>query len=183
MEKNPSKIYGTTVLCVKKCEDVVIAADGQVSFGNTILKSTASKIRDLNSGKIVVGFAGSTADALTLFERLEQKLDNYSNNLSRSAVELAKDWRADKYLRKLEAMLLVADKNNMFLVTGMGDVIEPEYDAIAIGSGAPFALSAARALLESGSNLNAEEIVQKAMEIAGDICIYSNKNIKIQKVK
>lgn len=175
-------LRGTTILCLKKGDEVVIAADGQVSLGNSIMKGTARKLRTLSNNTIIAGFAGSTADAFTLFERLEAKLDKYSNQLVRSAVELAKDWRTDKYLRKLEAMLIVADKDNILVITGNGDVIEPEDNVTAIGSGGFYALSAARALLSVETKLNAEEIAKKSMGIAADICVFSNHNIIIEKV-
>ncbi|MBY0533893.1 ATP-dependent protease subunit HslV [Candidatus Megaera venefica] len=180
--RSPSH-HGTTILCLKKGKDIVIAADGQVSLGNHIVKATARKLRTLSGNKIVAGFAGSTADAFTLFERLEAKLDKYSNQLLRSAVELAKDWRTDKYLRKLEAMLIVADKDNILIVTGNGDVIEPEGNVAAIGSGGFFALSAAKALMSIETKMNAEEIALKSMNIAADICVFSNHNIITEKVK
>ena len=175
--------HGTTILCLKKGKDVVIAADGQVSLGNHIVKATAKKLRTLSGNKIVAGFAGSTADAFTLFERLEAKLDKYSNQLLRSAVELAKDWRTDKYLRKLEAMLIVADKDNILIVTGNGDVIEPEDNIAAIGSGGFFALAAAKALMSIDTKMTAEEIALKSMNIAADVCVFSNHNIITEKVK
>jgi len=175
--------HGTTILCLKKGKDVVIAADGQVSLGNHIVKATAKKLRTLSGNKIVAGFAGSTADAFTLFERLEVKLDKYSNQLVRSAVELAKDWRTDKYLRKLEAMLIVADKDNILIVTGNGDVIEPEDNIAAIGSGGFFALAAAKALMSIDTKMTAEEIALKSMNIAADVCVFSNHNIITEKVK
>ncbi|MCF8494309.1 MAG: ATP-dependent protease subunit HslV [Rickettsiaceae bacterium] len=175
--------HGTTILCLKKGKDVVIAADGQVSLGNHIVKATAKKLRTLSGNKIVAGFAGSTADAFTLFERLEVKLDKYSNQLLRSAVELAKDWRTDKYLRKLEAMLIVADKDNILIVTGNGDVIEPEDNIAAIGSGGFFALAAAKALMSIDTKMTAEEIALKSMNIAADVCVFSNHNIITEKVK
>jgi len=178
-----TELHGTTILCLKKGEDVVIAADGQVSHGNTILKSTAKKLRTMSNSSIIAGFAGSTADALTLFEKLEAKLEKYSNHLLRSAVELAKDWRTDKYLRRLEAMLIVADRKNILIITGNGDVVEPEGNAAAIGSGGLYALSAARALLSLEEiNLSAEAIAHKSMNIAADICVFSNHNIIIEKV-
>ncbi|GAB4162923.1 MAG: ATP-dependent protease subunit HslV [Rickettsiaceae bacterium] len=179
---NPAP-HGTTILCLKKGNEVVIAADGQVSLGNNIMKATARKLRTIANSKIVAGFAGSTADAFTLFERLEAKLDKYSNQLVRSAVELAKDWRTDKYLRKLEAMLIVADRDNILIITGNGDVIEPEDHIAAIGSGGFFALSAARALMSLENKMSAEEIALKSMSIAADICVFSNHNIIIEKVK
>jgi ATP-dependent HslUV protease subunit HslV len=179
---NNYNLCGTTILCLRKNKEVVIVADGQVSFGNTILKATAKKLRTLAGGSIVAGFAGSTADALTLFERLEAKLEKYSNQLLRSSVELAKDWRTDKYLRKLEAMLIVADKTHILILTGNGDVVEPEGDVAAIGSGGLYALSAARALINSENKLTAEEIAMKSMQIAAEICVFSNNNITIEKV-
>ena len=185
MSENSSgtpSLRGTTILCLKKGRDVVIAADGQVSLGNNIMKASARKLRTLSDNKIIAGFAGSTADAFTLFERLEAKLDKYSHQLVRSAVELAKDWRTDKYLRKLEAMLIVADKDNILIVTGNGDVIEPEDNIAAIGSGGLFALSAAKALMSVESKMKAEEIALKSMHIAADICVFSNHNIIIEKV-
>lgn len=179
---NTQSLHGTTILCLKKGGDVVIAADGQVSHGNTILKATARKLRTLLNKSIVAGFAGSTADALTLFERLEAKLEKYSGHLQRSAVELAKDWRTDKYLRRLEAMLIVADKDNILIITGNGDVIEPEGSVAAIGSGGLYALSAARAYNSLENTLTAEEIALKSMHIAADICVFSNHNIILEKV-
>ncbi|MFK8039845.1 MAG: ATP-dependent protease subunit HslV [Rickettsiaceae bacterium] len=176
------QLHGTTILCVKKGEDVVIAADGQVSLGNTILKSNSKKLRTLYNNSIVAGFAGSTADALTLFEHLEMKLEKHSHHLLRSAVELAKDWRLDKYLRKLEAMLIVANKDNILIITGNGDVVESEIGTAAIGSGGAYALSAAQAFLSIETELTAEDIVKKSMKIAADICVFSNQNIIIEKV-
>ncbi|KAF8818606.1 ATP-dependent protease subunit HslV [Rickettsia endosymbiont of Cardiosporidium cionae] len=175
-------IKGTTILCLKKNDEVVIAADGQVSLGNTVMKSSAKKLRTLVGSKVVAGFAGSTADALTLFERLEEKLEKYSNKLLRSAVELAKDWRTNKYLRNLEAMLIVADQDNILIITGRGDVIEPEGYIAAIGSGGLFALSAAKALVSIETNMSAEEIAIKSMNIAAEICVFSNNNIIVKKV-
>lgn len=179
---NNLDFHGTTILCLKKNNEIVIAADGQVSLGNMVMKSTAKKLRVLCGGKIVAGFAGSTADAFALFERLEAKLEKHSNQLVRSAVELAKDWRTDKYLRRLEAMLIVADKNNILIISGNGDVIEPENNVAAIGSGGFFALSAARALMSIEVDLSAEEIALRSMNIAADICVMSNHNIIIEKV-
>lgn len=177
-----TSLHGTTILCLKKGEEVVIAADGQVSFGNAVMKSTAKKLRTLFNKSIIAGFAGSTADALTLFERLEAKLEKHNRQLLKSAVELAKDWRTDKYLRRLEAMLIVADKSNILIITGNGDVVEPEGNVAAIGSGGLYALSAARALLSlENSDLTAEEIALKAMNIAADICVFSNHNIIMEK--
>lgn len=181
-DRNKIDWHGTTILSVRLGEDVVIAADGQVSHGPTIIKSTARKLRTLAGGAIVAGFAGSTADALTLFERLEGKLEKHSNNLMRAAVELAKDWRMDKYLRKLEAMIIVADKKNTFIITGNGDVLEPEDGVAGIGSGGSYALSAAKAIISMETGLKAEEIVKRAMKIAADICVYSNHNVTIEKV-
>jgi len=183
MSENKIQLHGTTILCVRHKGEVVIAGDGQMSLGNFVMKSTARKLRTLSNGAIVAGFAGSTADSLTLFERLEGKLEKHSGLLLRSCVELAKDWRTDKYLRKLEAMLIVADKNNTYVLTGNGDVIEPEGSAAGIGSGGFFALAAARALVDGAADhLTAEEIARKAMNIAADICVFSNHNIIFEKV-
>jgi ATP-dependent HslUV protease subunit HslV len=176
---DPKKIYGTTILAVRKNGKVAIAGDGQVSFGSTVLKSNAKKIRKIGDGSIIAGFAGATADAFTLFERLEQKLDQYPGQLTRACVELAKDWRTDKYLRRLEAMLIVVDKNISLMITGNGDVIEPEDGIVGIGSGGNYALAAARALAGI-QDLTAEDIVKKAMKIAADLCIYTNENIIIE---
>jgi ATP-dependent HslUV protease subunit HslV len=181
MSESKITMHGTTILAIKKGDEVVVAADGQVSLGNTIIKSTAKKLRTLLGDSIVAGFAGSTADALTLFERLEAKLEKHSHHLVRACVELAKDWRMDKYLRRLEAMLIVADKNNILILTGNGDVLEPEDNIAAIGSGGNYALSAAKALKDM--DLSAEEIARRSMKIASEICVFSNGNIIIQKVK
>ncbi len=182
MEENSIKWRGTTILSVRKNGEVVIAGDGQVTFANTVMKSNARKVRRLGANNdIIAGFAGATADAFTLFERLEAKLEKYPNQLARACVELAKDWRTDKYLRKLEALMAVADKDVSFVITGNGDVLEPEDGLIGIGSGGSFALSAARALIDIDS-LNAEEVAKKAMNIAADICIYTNHNIVIEKL-
>jgi ATP-dependent HslUV protease subunit HslV len=178
-QKDPSKIYGTTILSVRKNNQVAIAGDGQVSFGNTVLKSNAKKIRRLGDGSIIGGFAGATADAFTLFERLESKLEQYPNQLMRACVELAKDWRTDKYLRRLEAMMIVIDKNISLVLTGNGDVLEPEDGIIGIGSGGNYALSAARAL-SLVENITAKEIVEKSMKIAADLCVYTNHNVIIE---
>ena len=178
-DKDPSKIYGTTILAVRKNGKVAIAGDGQVSFGNTVLKSNAKKIRKLGDGSIIAGFAGATADAFTLFERLESKLEQYPNQLMRACVELAKDWRTDKYLRRLEAMLIVVDKDISLVLTGNGDVLEPEKGIAGIGSGGNYALAAARALKEI-ENLSAEEGGKKSMKIAAELCIYTNENITIE---
>lgn len=172
-------IYGTTILSVRKGNKVAIAGDGQVSFGNTILKSTAKKVRRIGNGSIIAGFAGATADAFTLFERLETKLEQYPDQLVRSCVELAKDWRTDKYLRKLEAMMIVVDKKNSLVLTGNGDVLEPEDGIIGIGSGGNFALSAARALIDD-PKMDIRKIVEKSMKIAADLCIYTNNNLVIE---
>ncbi|MBU6140812.1 MAG: ATP-dependent protease subunit HslV [Proteobacteria bacterium] len=177
--RDSSKLYGTTILSVRKNGKVAIAGDGQVSFGQTVLKSNAKKIRKLGNGSIIGGFAGATADAFTLFERLESKLDQYPNQLMRACVELAKDWRTDKYLRRLEAMMIVVDKNISLLLTGNGDVLEPEDGIAGIGSGGNFALAAARAL-NSVDSLSAEEIVKRSMKIAGELCVYTNNNILIE---
>ena len=170
---------GTTVLSVRRGNQVVIGADGQVTMGNTVMKGNARKIRRLYNDKVIAGFAGGTADAFTLFEYFEAKLEKHSGQLVRAAVEMAKDWRTDRTLRRLEALLAVADKDASLIITGNGDVIEPEEGIIAIGSGGPFAQSAARALLDN-TELTAQEIVEKALNIAADICIYSNHNIVIE---
>ena len=170
----------TTIVLVRKNNDVVVAGDGQVSMGNTVIKSTAKKVRRIEKRDVVAGFAGSTADALTLFERLESKLEKHAGNLSRSAVELAKDWRTDKYLRRLEALMAVGDKNNSYIISGTGDVLEPEGDIIGIGSGGNYALAAGKVLLES--NISAEEIAKKAIKVAADICVFTNENVKVEKI-
>lgn len=177
MHKNPEQIYATTILSVRKNGKVAIGGDGQVSLGSSVLKSNAKKIRKLGDGSIIAGFAGATADAFTLFERLESKLEQYPNQLMRSCVELAKDWRMDKYLRRLEAMMIVVDKDVSLILTGNGDVLEPEDGVAAIGSGGNYALAAARALASSGGNISAEEIVKRSMNIAADLCVYTNHNI------
>jgi len=173
--------HATTIIAVRKDNKVVIAGDGQVSLVNTIMKATANKLRSLNNGKIIAGFAGSTADAFTLFERLEAKLEKHNNHLLRSAVEMAKDWRTDKYLRKLEAMLIVADKEKTLIVSGQGDVLEPEENIAAIGSGGNYARAAAIALSRH-SILTAREIAVQALNIAADICVYTNHNINVQEL-
>tara|TARA_E500000331_G_C17241877_1_gene707363 strand:- start:1136 stop:1684 length:549 start_codon:yes stop_codon:yes gene_type:complete len=173
--------HGTTVLSVRKNNKVVIAGDGQVSLGDTVIKANARKVRQLADGAVITGFAGATADAFTLFERLEGKLEQYPGQLTRACVEMAKDWRTDRYLRKLEAMMAVADKNVSLVITGNGDVLEPEDGLIGIGSGGNYALSAARALIEM-KNMDAEIIARKAMEIAAEICIYTNHNITVEKL-
>ena len=183
MEKENSNksMHGTTILAVRKGNTVVVAGDGQVTLGNTIMKSNAKKVRRLAGNKVIAGFAGATADAFTLFERLEGKLEQYPDQLSRACVELAKDWRTDKYLRRLEAMMAVADKKVSLIVSGTGDVIEPEDSLIGIGSGGPFALAAARALVDQ-KKLSAEDVAKKAMGIAAEICIYTNSNLTIEKL-
>lgn len=172
---------GTTILCVRHNGKVAIAGDGQVTMGNTVLKHNAKKIRRMYNDKIVAGFSGATADAFTLFERFETKIESYRGNIKRAAVELAKDWRTDKVLRRLEALLIIADKEHTFIISGTGDVIEPEDGIAAIGSGGPYAQSAARALFEN-TNLSAKEIAEKSMKIASDICIYTNENITIEEL-
>ena len=170
----------TTIVLVRKNNDVVVAGDGQVSMGNTVIKSTAKKVRRIEKRDVVAGFAGSTADALTLFERLESKLEKHAGNLSRSAVELAKDWRTDKYLRRLEALMAVADKEKSFIISGTGDVLAPEGDVIGIGSGGNYALAAAKVLMDT--DLSAEEVAKKAIKVASDICVFTNNNLNIEKV-
>ncbi|MCB1386653.1 MAG: ATP-dependent protease subunit HslV [Nitratireductor sp.] len=175
----PETIYGTTIVTVRKDGKVVIAGDGQVSLGNTVMKGNARKVRRIGKdGQVITGFAGATADAFTLLDRLEKKLEQYPGQLMRACVELAKDWRTDKYLRNLEAMMLVADKDVTLCVTGNGDVLEPEQGVMAIGSGGNYALAAAKALADS--KLSAEEIARKAMQIAADICIYTNHNVVVE---
>lgn len=172
---------GTTILSVRRNGKVVVGGDGQVTLGNTMLKGNARKVRRLYNGKVIAGFAGGTADAFTLFERFESKLQAHNGNLTRAAVELAKDWRTDRMLRRLEALLIVADATASLLITGNGDVIEQENDLIAIGSGGAFAQSAARALLEN-TELSARDVVEKSLHIAADICIYSNHNLTIEEL-
>jgi len=171
---------GTTIVSVRRNGKVAIAGDGQVSFGNTIMKGNARKVRPLAGGRVIAGFAGGTADAFTLFELFEAKLEQYGN-LTRAAIELAKDWRTDRRLRRLEALLCVADAEKSFIISGNGDVIEPEHDLMAIGSGGPFAQAAALALLQN-TDLGAREIVEKALGIAGDICVYTNQHITIEEL-
>lgn len=173
------QFHGTTILCARRDGKVALGGDGQVTLGNIVIKATARKVRRIYHDKILAGFAGGTADAFTLFERFEAKLEKHQGNLLRSAVELAKDWRSDRVLRRLEAMLAVADKESSLIITGTGDVLEPEFGLIAIGSGGPYAQSAARALLEN-SELTAEEVVRKSLEIAADLCIYTNRSIVIE---
>ena len=175
--------HGTTIIGVKKDGHVVIAGDGQVSLGQTVIKGTARKVRRLKTGKseVVAGFAGSTADAFTLLERLEAKLEATPGQLARASVELAKDWRTDKYLQKLEAMLIVTDGSELLIITGAGDVLEPEHNVAAIGSGGNYALAAARGMMDS--TLSAEEVARKAMAIAADICVYTNGNLTVETIK
>jgi ATP-dependent HslUV protease subunit HslV len=175
------KFWGTTVIAVRRDGKVAIGGDGQVTFGNTILKHRARKVRRLYKGQVLVGFAGATADALTLFERLEKKLEAYSGQLLRAAVELSKDWRTDKILRRLEAFLIACDREHMLLISGAGDVVEPDEEVIAIGSGAPMALSAAKALLRF-TDLSAREIVETSLRIAAEVCIYTNNEIVIEEL-
>ncbi|MFQ3184964.1 MAG: ATP-dependent HslUV protease subunit HslV [Alteromonas macleodii] len=175
--------HGTTIIGIRKGGEVVIAGDGQVSVGQTVMKGTARKVRRLTAGgsDVICGFAGSTADAFTLLERLEKKLEATPGQLARASVELAKDWRTDKYLQKLEAMLIVSDGKDLFVITGAGDVLEPEHDVTAIGSGGNFALAAGRALMDL--DFNAEEIARRAMAIASDICVYTNGNLTVETIK
>ena len=170
----------TTIVLVRKKNDVVVASDGQVSMGNTVIKSNANKVRKIEKRNVIAGFAGSTADALTLFERLEAKLEKHAGNLTRAAVELAKDWRTDKYLRRLEALMAIGDKEKSFIISGTGDVLEPEGDVIGIGSGGNYALAAAKVLMDS--DLPAEKIAKKAIEVASEICVFTNNNINIEKI-
>jgi ATP-dependent HslUV protease subunit HslV len=173
--------HGTTILAVRKGSTTVIAGDGQVSMGQTIVKGNARKVRRLADGKVVAGFAGATADAFTLLERLEKKLEQYPGQLARACVELAKDWRTDRYLRQLEAMLICSDGAVILTVTGTGDVLEPEHGVTAVGSGGPYALAAARALYDL--DLSAEEIARKAMAIAADICVYTNSSLTLETIE
>ena len=172
---------GTTILCVRRDGKVAIAGDGQVTMGNTVLKHNAKKVRTMYDNKLIAGFSGATADAFTLFERFEAKIESYRGNIKRAAVELAKDWRTDKILRRLEALLIIADKEHTFIISGTGDVIEPEDGVAAIGSGGPYAQAAAKALFEN-TNLPAREIVEKSMKIASNICIYTNENLTIEEL-
>jgi ATP-dependent HslUV protease subunit HslV len=176
-----TKLHGTTILAVRRDNKVALAGDGQVSFHNTVMKSGAKKVRKIKEGKVIAGFAGSTADAFTLFEKFEAKLEQFNGNITRAAVELAKDWRTDRVLRRLEALLIVANQEKTFTISGNGDVIEPDDGVAAIGSGGPFALAAARALVKN-TKMNAKEIALEAMKIAGDICIYTNQNITLEEV-
>ena len=168
----------TTILAVRRNGQVALGGDGQVTVGETVMKSNAQKVRTLRGGKLLAGFAGAVADAFTLFEKFEEKLERYPGNLSKAAVELAKDWRSDRYLRRLEALLAVADRENLYMISGTGDVIAPDDDIVAIGSGGSYALAAARALKDH-STLSAPEIVRRGLEIAGEICIYTNTNITV----
>jgi len=179
---NGAELHGTTILSIRKGGKVVIAGDGQVSLGNTVFKSNAKKVRTLSDGNVIVGFAGATADAFTLLERLEAKLEQYPKQLTRACVELAKDWRTDRYLRRLEAMMAVVDPKVSLILSGTGDVIEPEDGIIGIGSGGHFALAAARALMDR-DDLDAEGVARKAMEIAAGICIYTNGNLTVESLE
>ena len=172
-------LKATTIVCVRRHQQVAIAGDGQVTLQNTIMKNTARKVRRMAEGTVLGGFAGSAADGITLFEKFEAKLEAYSGNLRRAAVELARDWRSDKVLRKLEAMMIVADRQHTLILSGNGDVLDPDYGVASIGSGSGFATAAARALLEN-TDLSASEIARKAIEIAADICIYTNKEITLE---
>ncbi|HUE76525.1 MAG TPA: ATP-dependent protease subunit HslV [Longimicrobiales bacterium] len=178
MNASQMQFHATTIVAVRQGGRVALGGDGQVTMGDTIMKAGARKVRKLRDGKILAGFAGSVADAFTLFEKFEEKLERYPGNLPRAAVELAKDWRTDRYLRRLEALLAVADEGHLFLISGDGNVIEPDDDIVAIGSGGSFALAAARALKDH-AELPAPDIVRRALEIAGDICIYTNRNITV----
>jgi len=180
-EQKLEQMHGTTIIAVRRNDVVAMAGDGQVTMGATVMKSNARKIRKIFDGKILVGFAGGTADAFTLFERFEGKVKEYGGDLTRAAVELAKDWRTDRILRRLEAMLLVSDKKATFLISGTGDVIEPEEGVIAIGSGGPYAYAAARAYLDA-SSLGAREIAEKALRIAAEICIYTNQEVVVEEL-
>ena len=177
---NNSNWHGTTIVLIRKDNQVVVAGDGQVSLGNTVIKSTAKKVRKIDKRNVIAGFAGSTADALTLFERLEAKLEKHAGNLTRAAVELAKDWRTDKYLRRLEALMAIGDKEKSFIISGTGDVLEPEDNVIGIGSGGNYALAAAKVLMET--EMTAEEVARKSIKVASDICVYTNNNVKIEKI-
>ena len=179
----PPLWHGTTILTVRKGGRVVVAGDGQVSLGSTVIKANARKVRRLGKGHVIGGFAGATADAFTLFERLEAKLDQYPDQLVRACVDLAKDWRTDRYLRRLEAMMIVADAKSSLVLTGTGDVLEPDGQVMGIGSGGNYALAAARALIETENGLSAEDIARKAMEVAADICVYTNRNLVIESLE
>src|SRR5213076_3086075 len=172
------RIHSTTILCVRRDGHVALGGDGQVTIGDTVMKANANKVRALKGGKILAGFAGAAADAFTLFEKFEEKLERYPGNLPRAAVELAKDWRSDRVLRRLEALLVVSDREHGYIISGSGELIEPDDGVLAIGSGGSYALASARALLDN-TQLDAQEIVKRAMKIAGDICIYTNTNITV----
>ena len=172
--------HGTTIVLIRKDGQTIVAGDGQVSLGNTVLKSKAKKVRKIEKRNVIAGFAGSTADALTLFERLEAKLEKHAGNLTRAAVELAKDWRTDKYLRRLEALMAVADKEKSFIISGTGDALEPEDGLIGIGSGGNYALAAAKVLIET--KMTAEEIAKKSLKVASEICVFTNNNITAEKI-
>jgi ATP-dependent HslUV protease subunit HslV len=176
------KIHSTTVIAIKHNNQVAVGADGQATMGNTVAKKNVNKIRTLQEGKIIAGFAGSTADAFTLLERFDEKLSSYSGSMKRAAIELAKDWRMDRYLRRLESMLIVADQDDILILSGTGDVLEPDNQIAAIGSGSNYALSAALALKKHASQLSAEEMVRESLQIAADICIYTNHNFVIHKI-
>ena len=178
MESTLPRIRATTILAVRRNGTVALGGDGQVTVGDTVMKSNAQKVRALRSGQLLAGFAGSAADAFTLFEKFEEKLERYPNNLSRAAVELAKDWRSDRVLRRLEALLIVVDKHHGFVISGTGDIIEPDDGILAIGSGGSYALAAARALV-SATDLDPAEIVRRGLQIAGEICVYTNTNITV----
>jgi len=178
-----SKIKSTTVLAIEHNGEVVVGADGQATMGNYVAKSNVKKVRELQDGKIVTGFAGSTADAFTLLERFDEKLSSYGGNMKRAAIELAKDWRMDRYLRRLEAMIIIANNEEVLVLSGTGDVLEPDNKIAAIGSGAMYAQAAALALKKNAAHLSAEEIVRESLNIAADICIYTNHNLIVQKVK
>ncbi len=176
------KLDGTTIIMVRRENNVVIGGDGQVTMGNTVMKGNARKVRRLYHDKVIAGFAGATADAFTLFEHFEGKLEKHRGNLTRAAVEMAKDWRTDRTLRRLEALLAIADQTASFIISGTGDVIEPEHDVVAIGSGGPYALAAGRALLDN-TQLSARQIAEQALTIAGDICIYTNHNLRFEELE
>ena len=182
MTPKPDQFHATTIVSVRRGSHVVVGGDGQVTLGHTVMKSNARKVRRLANGKVIAGFAGATADAFTLFELFEQKLERHGGQLTRAAVELAKDWRTDRRLGRLEALLAVADASTSLIITGTGDVLEPENGLIAIGSGGPYAQAAAKALLEN-TTLSAREVVERALKIAGDICIYTNHNVSIEELE
>lgn len=181
MKRNEPDVRSTTIVAVQKNGAVALAGDGQVSMGNTVVKGNARKVRRMYDGTIAVGFAGATADAFTLFERFEARVKEYAGDLMRSAVELAKEWRTDRMLRRLEAMLLVANKEQILLISGTGDVLEPEHGAIAIGSGGNYAVAAARAMLET-TDLSAREVAERALRIAGEICVFTNQSITVEEL-